>query len=427
MRNWKWLGLSGMSFLVLVIVGVFLVQKLVQNDEIPEKEVAVPEMRIALNGVDLNEVKENDKEIKYRGNWLEIGGLNFEDVEVKGRGNATWGQNKKPYQLKLSQKADLLGLGERRKWVLLANFVDNTNLRTDTAFYLERMLGEKFAYGGEFVELYINNDYEGLYYLTRGIEIGKNAVDLKDPLGVLVELDNAYAKNEPKYYVTGNGEHLTIKDVRTKDYEDEAMEDFLIDFNALELAIAQRDFEGAGQLIDVGSFARYYLLEELIVNPDAYFTSQYFYKDGLEGKIHAGPAWDFDIALNAGNDIGPDFSYTETVGQSGDLMADEQYGNRSRLFAKLIELPEFRVEVEKVFNERMSGRKQELLDFISMRAREIGEAALRDGEKWGKGDYAQSVDNLLKWVSDRYDYFEMKYGTKKYKNYPFYDINVVEV
>lgn len=76
----------------------------------------------------------------------------------------------------------------------------------------------------------------------------------------------------------------------------------------------------------------------------------------------------------------------------------------------------FRAEVDKVFQERMSGRKNELLFHISRRAGEIYNAALRDTEKWEKEDYAQSVANLLKWVNDRYDYFETKYGSKKHEN-----------
>lgn len=426
MKNRKRNIVFGTVFLILLILVVFLVQvNLVLRDEAPQK-IAVPELRLTLNDVALDEIKENGKEIKYPGNKLTLGELSFDNVEVKGRGNATWAQAKKPYQIKLAQKANLLGLGERRKWILLANFVDNTNLRTDTAFYLEKMLGDKFAYEGEFVELYINDDYEGLYYLVRGIEIGKNAVDLKDSLGVLVELDNAYAKNESEYYITNGGEHLTIKDARTKDYANVAMEDFMVNFNALELAVGQKDFESIAQLIDVESFARYYLLEEFIVNPDAYFTSQYFYKDGPEDKIHAGPAWDFDIALDLWNETSPTFEYTKSH-ELAELGVDEQYGNRSRLFARLVDVPEFRAEVGEVFQTTLLGRKNELLRHIFERAAKIYPMAIKDGEKWEKGECVKSVKNLLKWVSARYDYFEWEYGTKKYENYPFYDINVIEV
>lgn len=415
MRNWEWKSILVGVFLFVVL---FVAPAVMVGEGVKIKNASLakrlPRIEITLKDAEIKAVKENSKDERFVVENLKITNrgevLNFTELELKGRGNATWGQMKKPYQIKLPQKADLLGLGKRRKWILLANFIDATNLRTDTAFYLEKMLGEKFAYRGEFVDLYINGDYEGLYYLTRGIEVDKNAVDLKDPLGVLVELDNAYAKNEPKYYVSSNGEHLTVKDARSKDHTDIAMEGFLIDFNKLELAISQKDFGDISQLIDVESFARYYLLEEFIVNPDAYFTSQYFYKDGPEDKIHAGPAWDFDIALNFSNDINPDFDYTESLNRAEEVAAVDQYGNRSRLFAKLIEFPEFRAEVESVFAERMAGREQELLDYIAGRAAQIYDSALKDGKRWEKLNFAEEVERLLDWVGARYDYFEETYG-----------------
>lgn len=431
MKNWIGFGFFVTAFLILIVVGAFLSQKdLVLKDEAVVKKIPVSEMRITLDGVNLDEIKENSKEIKYSGNRLDIGDLSFDDVEIKGRGNATWLQDKKPYQLKLSQKADLLGLGKQRKWILVSSYWDDTNLRTDTAFYLERMVGEEFAYSGEFVELYVDDGYEGLYYLTRGISIDKNAVGLKDPLGVLVELDNIYGGREDDYFFTSNGECLTIKDVVTEDNKEVAMIDFIKSFNALEKAIKKQDFEKIREIIDVQSFAQYYLISEFSANSDAYFTSQFFYKDGSEDKIHAGPAWDFDIAFNntnVRNQFSPDDDMTKNISTEYFNDPTEQYMQWSRLFARLIKMPEFETEVERVFQERMMGRKAQFLEHIIGRAAKIYSAALRDSEKWGKGDYLRDVKRLLEWVNIRYEHFEAVYGAKKHKKYPIYDINIIEI
>ena len=388
---------------------------------------------ISLNDTTLSEIYENGKEKIYPGNDLEIVAdgtvLDFTDVEIKGRGNATWLQPKKPLQFKLPSRVDLFGLGKHRKWILLANFMDYTNLRTDTALYIEKMVGEKFAYQGKFVELYVDDSYEGLYYLTRGIGVGKNAVDLRDPLGVLVELDNIYGEMEESYFVTSNGERLTIKDIVVDDNAEVAMADFMESFNALETAIKVWDYQKITELIDVESFVQYYLISEMTANPDAYFTSQYFYKDGIEDKIHAGPAWDFDVSLN-NMEVRSEFlanaDMTKNIATEYFENIDDQYMQWSRLFARLIKFPEFRAEVERVFNERLSGRKRELLKHVFGQAAKIYAAAMRDGKRWGKEGYVGDVKRLLEWLDARYDYFEMEYGTKKHKNYPFYDINVIE-
>ena len=206
MKDWNWSGILVSIFLIGII---FVLPAIMVSEGIKigkeRKDTGLAKIEVFLDNVTLGEIYENDKEIKYLGNRVMVldGGETekYSNVEIKGRGNATWTQVKKPLQLKFDQKIDLLGLGMRRKWILLANYIDPTNLRTDASFYLERMVGEKYAYNGKFVELYIDGVYEGLYYLTRAIEIGKNSVQLKDPLGVLVELDNVYGEAE-KYYKT---------------------------------------------------------------------------------------------------------------------------------------------------------------------------------------------------------------------------------
>ena len=403
------------SSVFVILIGVILAQINVPQKPTLTVNNEIPRMEIDLNGVTLEEIYENGKNIKYLGNNVIFTDGDkkeeYEDVEIKGRGNATWAQIKKPLQIKFKQKVDLLGLGPRKKWILLANYMDWTNLRTDTA------------------ELFVDDDYQGLYYLTRGIEIGKNAVDLRDPYGVLVELDNVYGQAEELYYVTGNGEHLTVKDAVNEDNIATAMEDFVANFNALEEAIKNHDYGAIRELIDVKSFAEYYLIEELTLNMDAYFTSQYFYKDGLNDKIHAGPAWDFDMSFNnyrRGQDNDPVMPFTPVI-ETEYLPSDKQYLRWSRLFARLIDIPEFRAEVDRVFNDRLAGRKDELLWHVFTQAARTYDAAMRDGEKWEKDGYVTDVKKMLQWLSTRYDYMEQEYGMERYQNHPAYDINVIEV
>ena len=291
--EWWWVFVL-VGFLAVFAVIIFIVN----NTEFEDR--GLPIINIELNGVSLEEINGGDKDIKYSSNRLAIreGGITreYDDIVVKGRGNGTWTQEKKPYQIKFNEKVDLFGLGKAKKWVLLANAMDATNLRTAAAFRLEEMLDMKYRFSGEFVELYINNRYEGLYYLTHAVEVGKNVVDLKDSMGILVELDNLYYEWE-RYYKTGNGDYLLVKDVVDEMNEEEAMRRFLKAYDEFERAVAEKNYERVKELVDIESFAQYYLLSEFLVNPDAYWTSFYMYKDGDSDKIHAGPGWDFDLAF----------------------------------------------------------------------------------------------------------------------------------
>ena len=414
MKDWNWKGILVSLFLVgvlLVVPAVMVAEgrKIGKSSE----GMDLPRIELYLNEATLTEIYENGKEIKYPGNRVIVsdGGesIKHRNVEVKGRGNATWAQVKKPLQLRFENKVDLVGLGKRRKWILLANYLDPTNLRTDAVFYLERMIGERFAYDGRFVELYVDSGYEGMYYLTRAIEVGKGAVDLKDPLGVLVELDNVYGKLEDKYYVSGNGEVFTVKDAVAADNADEAMEGFLKDFDALEVAIRQREYGEIEKLIDIESFAKYYLISEFSANIDAYFTSMYFYKDGVSDKIHTGPAWDFDRSFTDGA-VGADGELTGSMAADEYFDPNDQYWQWSRLYARLMEFPEFEASVRKVYDERMRGRKNEFLQYVIGQAERIARSAEKDGKRWQKGDYAQEVDKMLEWIDRRYEYLDIKWG-----------------
>lgn len=414
MKDWNWKNILVSGFLVVTLLVIPGVMVGVGYDIGSEgKKQDLPKIEITLNDITIEDLFENSKEIKYQNNTLKLVNDDavqaFTDVEIKGRGNATWGQAKKPLQFKLAQKADLLGLGKRRKWILLANTVDVTNLRTDTAFYIEGMVDEKYAYKGRFVDVYVDGDYLGLYYLTRGIEIGKNAVDLKDPLGVLVELDNIYCQIEVKCYTTGNGESMTVKDAAVEENTQLAMSDFLSAFNKLEVAIKNNDYREVARLVDVESFARYYLISELTANTDAYFTSHYFHKDGPGDKIHAGPAWDFDISLNYGGNVMPNEKIIDWI-PVDYLEPEKQYWEWSRFFARLVKMPEFRQKVNEMFVRELSGRKDELIEHIEAQAELIRKSALKDGAKWSKENFDGEVTRLVEWLGQRYDYFEKEFG-----------------
>lgn len=390
----------------------------------------LPRLEIKLNGVSLEEINNGSKETRYNGNEVKLyndGKIDdFDNVEVKGRGNGTWTQEKKPYQIKFEKKVDLLGMGKTRKWVLLANATDKTNLRNETALRLAEMLGMQYAWGGEFVELYVDEEYEGIYYLLHAVEIDKKVVGLKDALGVLVELDNLYWVNEEKYYETGNGDKLTVKDAVTDELADAAMREFLQDYNEFEVAVKDGDFEKVGELVDVRSFVQYYLLNEFVVNPDAYWTSFYMYKDGSDDKIHAGPVWDFDLALSNrswGNWLGEKFySPTETMVRKNEIMPVNEYAERgmgewissmealSTIMFDLMELPEFQEEVKVVYSERMAGRMDEMLWRLGAEAQRISEAVRADEERWGKEGFEEEIKTMTEWIEERYGFFESEYG-----------------
>lgn len=412
------LGVGILSILVTLVWVVFF-DGLGKISTSGESNLAV--MRLYLNGVTLNEIYGGSKETKYEGNSAEIEDgemkLDFLDVQVKGRGNSTWSGPKRPLQIKFKKKVDLLGLGKRKKYILLANVVDYSSVRNALMFHMAEMIDEKYRMRGEFIELFVDDDYQGLYYLTTKVEIGKNAVDIRNKYGVLFELDNLWSHVDDCHYSKA-GECLVLKEAvfENDDVAKVAAEDFMASFNELEVAAKKRDFAAVSEVIDVRSFAEYFLISEFAVNPDAYVSSFYFYKDGKDDKIHAGPLWDYDYAFSNREWYKTFFSPIETMAQREQVFAEKNKdSDKRKLMYYLIEIPEFKEEVERIFQEKLSGRKIELELMTARDLVRIKEAALKDERKWREGEetFLKEGKYLMNWLDRRFDYFEKEYGKNK--------------
>ena len=382
------------------------------------KKTELPTINLGLNDVTYEEFRSGTKDKKYKGNTVNftVDGdtTTYEDVELKGRGNSTWGQAKSPFQLKFSEAVDLLDLGAAKKWVFLANFFDNSNLRNDIAFKLADMLDEEYATRGEFVKVMMGDDYLGIYYLTHKMEAKKGSVELQNKLGVLMEIDILHRDTEDCIN-TKYGTCMTLKDpVADEDEEADivqtAIDGFMDSYNRFEEAVRAKDWNWISEIVDTRSLAEYYIISEFANNPDAYDSSYYFYKDGPDDKIHAGPIWDYDYAFaNHGwaSDIEESTFSPYVTNYNRDvlkqaLVAQEMY--------YLVEMPEFMEEVKSVYKEKMAGKSEEFLGWLKARAASIREESLNDADRWAIDGVVEDTDYLIDWMRRKYEYLEYTLG-----------------
>ena len=81
----------------------------------------------------------------------------------------------------------------------------------------------------------------------------------------------------------------------------------------------------------------------------------------------------------------------------------------SRMVYEMMRFEEFREMVSEIYVEKIMGRESEILEFISMRASFLYEAAERDASMWGKGDFETEVEYLKWWMRERMEFFEKTY------------------
>ena len=217
--------------------------------------------------------------------------------EIKIRGNSTSSGAKKPYNIKFSESENLLGLGNSKKWYLLANFYDKTLMRNKLAYDLAQILGLSNTSRCTYVDLYLNGVFLGNYLLCESIGIGEDRVDLNiDNNDFLFEYEPWIGYSNPAAYHTPLcGVLLGYNDREDATRQQkEYLKEF---FTNAERALLDGDWDNIERYFDIDSFVNHYLLNEFFKNVDIGTSStRYYLKDG---KLYAGPVWDLD--LSSGN------------------------------------------------------------------------------------------------------------------------------
>ena len=245
-------------------------------------------------------------------------------MEIKGRGNSSWrAKTKKPYKLKLDKKADVLGLGRNKHWVLLANAYDRTLIKDRVTAWLGDDIGMEFTPRGVPVDIIMRNTegtyekYLGSYYLSEQVRVGENRIEI-DELeegdtdtalisgGYLVQNAGQTDTSSPNYFKTDHdviwANHTPNFDPDDDGYVNDVQKEYIRGYmQDLEDALYSGDFEGTEgtsyrDMMDLKSAAQYWLVMQASMNADAYVTgSTYVYKK-RDDILYWGPLWDFDYA-----------------------------------------------------------------------------------------------------------------------------------
>lgn len=223
-------------------------------------------------------------------------------TSVRGRGNSTWGYPKKPYAIKLDKKASILGMPKHKRWVLLANWMDRTLMRNCLAFKLGTCTQMDYTPRGQHVEVVLNGNHLGNYFLCEQIKVDENRVNIHEieegetdvTGGFLIELDTYYdevnkfkssIKNFPYMFKEPDEDVLTADMLNYMENYVNTMEDYLY---------KSFDERKWNDYIDINTFIDYWFAVELTSNSEPYHPkSVYMHKDN-GGKLCMGPMWDYD-------------------------------------------------------------------------------------------------------------------------------------
>lgn len=418
--------------------------------------------------------------------------------KFKGRGNSSWAASVKfygkyAYNLTLSSQAKLLGLTGSNskgttKYSLLANNVDESQTRNSYAYKLAKELGFEYYPSYKMADMYSNGVYLGSYLVCQKVELGKKQMitepeikneqaDGNDPATSHIikndgsEVSESYAdehKNELKYrywdftdgtapanegtyqlefelderfldeaswFVSNQGQHICLNspEFATKDQ----IEFIYEKWNEVEDKVYAGKLDDVRDKIDVESFAKMYLIQELSKNLDTGATSYNVLYKCDDGKFYAEPAWDFDWTFGQ-------YRFTKSIKTSAaDANNDpsKSYGwfarykyiyNKNGTYnfqAKLCDNASFWADVQTIWKNEFHTKATSNLDWLKQYHTDIKDTVEMNEARWkfiandptsdwGSTDtgskYSEAAEWLEDWITARINWIDSKIGSTTY-------------
>lgn len=342
-------------------------------------------------------------------------------VKIKQRGNSSRiFYDKKPYKLKLPVKASLLGLEANKDWVLLANYRDPTHFMNALAFDMARYMELPFTNSTRFVEVELNGEYVGMYQFTEQIEEGKSRVNISKTDGVLLSLDlddgpELSPNATDNFYSTVYELPVCVK------FPDEPTEMQLSvikeDFAVLERYIKNLDYESVKTNLDVQSYIKFLIIQELTRNVELVSPrSMYMYKDN--GVYHFGPVWDFDggFAFDwASMTVGHGYFGSESwlMGSTNPAIAaatkkanpwkgSDAYDVIPGFFVDLFANKGFTADYKATWNQLKPGLLNDVIPKLNQYTALTAEAMTRNATRWPiDKNNSTEIERLKTWFSHR--------------------------
>ena len=340
------------------------------------------------------ELLDADKTYKEDG-WVEFldaeGNVVFTDElrSISARGNETFLYEKKSYQIRTHNSVDIMGMGKSDTWILLCNVCDPAYIRNKLTYEMALQAGMYASPKSEYIDVYFNGKYGGMYQLCEKVEIGENRLEIVDleeanealngkldfvdtfitedgmqkgtfleyepediTGGYLIERDYGGKYDEVgSGFVTTGGDHFGLQNPA---HASKAQVAYIAGVMQ-EIEDAIRSADGINpqtgkhftEYIDLESWADKYLVEEITRNNGGGTTSSYFYKpqDALSTKVYGGPVWDYDKAY--GNISG----YNKNTRDLGFLTLHQYH---TSWFYYLYQHEEFVEAVKKEYEEKFA-------------------------------------------------------------------------
>lgn len=326
-------------------------------------------------------------------------------LEIKGRGNASWRLAKKPYKIKLGKKTALMGLPKSKHFALLAHFEDwRGYLKDEAAFEVSRRMKMAFTPRQCPIELVINGEFYGIYFVTQNVRVDPDRVNIQEQKdldtipenitgGWLIERDNY---KDPNQFVIDPKTNLRItwhspEILSTQQFN--YIHDLFFKVDSL-IKVEDKSSREWEKYIDIDTLARFYIINEVVENTEAFSGSLYMHKNrGADTKIIFGPVWDFGS------------SFSHPGGIHGKWLWEDAPNYTSNVWIQdLAKFPHFQQVIRKIWTKEhqniLNGFKETLFPWCDR----LKPAGYADRQRWQDGgghDIDYQSRKHVRWITER--------------------------
>lgn len=462
MRSFQWNTTGRFSLNELTADDTVLL-RVVGYDELSYQFSAFPTLYIECDTGYYGLVKGTAKEAKMELVTAEGKTEYSGSTQIKLRGNSTAYQEKRPFKLKLAKSTDLFGMGKNKHWVLLANWYDRTNLRNVMSYEMSGRLGMWYC-ESEWVELYYNGEYYGLYQLCENIRVDDNRVDIFDwddaaetvaklcaadhgldeaaeetlarqlsydltwvtkgtdgvydysdyieALGLDITggylIENDSYNDEPSQFTTKNGVMYMVTTPNSLVESRDMFRYVKNYFQSVEDAIFSpnrrtEDGKHYMDLMDMDSFADFWFVNEFFKNGEILYKSTFLTLDHGK-KLTWGPVWDMDWA--GGNHV--------NLGEGGQSPIGWVHGGGDRQVwsRSMFTDPYCVLTLYERFDDTVTSAMDAALDDLETYVTALQKAADRDNDRWNYPDtFTEEIELYRNWLYGRREWMTAQFAT----------------
>ena len=254
------------------------------------------------------------------------------------------------------------------------------------------------------VDVIINGNFKGNYYICDSIEVGNNRINISKPYeynlkksnnngGFLLEIDAEYY-NGKKHFKSNKGIYAKILYPKEDSITPEQENDIIEKFNKIEKEVYEGNFDN----IDLNTYSKQFLLKEFCGDLTHLYKNFYITNNANNEKLFFGPVWEFETAFDNDKILIPTnekstfcFNYYSSSGTMKDLTI------------KFIRNKDIIEYIQNIWNNLCDTVLKEsvLIDFIEEQKIYLKESAELNFLKW---------DNFM----EEYDPYGFNWGTRDY-------------